>query len=224
MNGILILLLLLLAATLPAIIVFLWFRAGKSGVTLPWFLASLAAGIFSLLLAALIQSLFPPLGKGGQNGLGPVFFGIFIRIALVEEASRLFTLIPLLKAGNRWRNIDRYFAASLGLVAGLGFAAIESATYGVADINITLLRAFTAAPLHGACGIRAGAAVSIALRSPVKALGLFVSAVFIHGAYNLMIVSPVFPPALAIPTALIALFASLSFLKNPGGDENPMDL
>ena len=220
MNGIWILLLLVLSAVFPAVIVFFWFRVRKSPVNLPWFLASLAAGIISLFAAAAIQSSFFLPGSEWRGGLGPVFFGIFVRIALVEEASRFLTLVPLLKVLHRRLGrrfcADSALGAAIGLCAGLGFAALENASYGITDINITLLRAFSAAPLHGACGIRAGAAAAIARQHPVKALGLFIFAVLIHGAYNLFIVSPAFPSALAIPTAFIALFASLPLIKSAG--------
>jgi RsiW-degrading membrane proteinase PrsW (M82 family) len=208
MYGIWILLLLILTATLPAILVFFWFKSRKSPITLPWFLVSLVAGIISFIVAAMIQILFAPYKK---NEFWPVFFDIFIRIALIEEASRIIALVPFLKAGkNRLNNIA--FGAAIGLIASLGFAAIESAYYGIANINITLLRIFTAVPLHAACGIRAGTAVFTAPKHPFKALFLFISSVFIHGGYNLMIVGPAIPSFLAIPTALIALFASFSYL------------
>ena len=220
MNGIWILLILILTATLPAIIGFIWFKSNKIPVSLPWYLISLVAGAVSLFFAALIQSFFPP---PVRSGLGPVFFGIFVRIALVEEASRLVTLVPLLKIGSRLRNDDIVFGSALGLAAGLGFAAIENAFYGTADINITLLRAFTAAPLHGACGIRTGTAVLSFREHPVKAIFLFISAVLIHGAYNLMIVSPALPSIPLIRAAIVILFAiavlytSLSYIKTAEG-------
>jgi len=216
MNGILILLLLVLASALPGIIVFIWFRAKKSGVTLPWFLLSITAGIVSLLAAALIQRFFSP----KQDGLGDLFFGVFVRIALVEELSRLVTLIPLFAAANHARKTDICFGAALGLVTGLGFAILENAFHGITDIYITLLRAFTAAPLHGACGILAGVAVFVINKSRGKAFFHFVSAVLIHGAYNLIIISPALPSALAIIIALSALFASLPLLKSAGEHEN----
>jgi len=212
MSGIWILLLLISAAALPAIIVFFWFRVRNSAITLPWFLVFFAAGIISLFIAALIQSFFPA-GRAGQERLGPLFFSVFVRIALAEEASRLITLIPLLKTGSRRLNSDKTLGPALGLVAGLGFAALESAFYGMADINITLLRAFTAAPLHGACGIRVGAAVSIAGERPARAFFLFISSVLLHGTYNLIIVSPPIPSVLAILVALAALFASLPHVE-----------
>lgn len=210
MNGIWILLLLLLTATLPAIIVFFWLRSRKSPVTLPLFLLSLAMGIISFIVAGIIQVFFPPYRR---DEFWPVFFDIFIRIALIEEAGRIITLIPFLKAGKNRRD-GIAFGASVGLIAGLGFAAIESAYHGITNINITLLRIFTAVPLHAACGIRAGSAVFIAPKYRIKAFFLFVSSVFIHGAYNLMIVSPAIPSFLAVLIALIALFASFNYLTD----------
>jgi RsiW-degrading membrane proteinase PrsW (M82 family) len=210
MNGIWILLLLILTAALPAILAFLWFKTRKSPITLPWFLISFLAGIISFIIAATIQAFFVPFRR---DEFWPLLFDIFIRIALVEEAGRLIVLFFLKKAGkSRWNDIA--ISASMGLIAGLGFAAIEGAYYGLANISITLLRIFTAAPLHAACGIRAGTAVFITPKYPAKAVFLFISSVFIHGAYNLMIVSPALPSFLAIPTALAALFASIHYLSD----------
>ena len=216
MKGILILLLLIVTAALPVIIVFFWFRAAKSTVTLPWFLTSLTAGIVSLLFAVLFQNFFP---LPGTIGLWSVFFGVFIRIALVEETSRLVSLIPLLSVSKLRRNLDERFCASLGLVSGLGFAMMESAFYGLSDINIILFRAITAAPLHGACSIRVGAAFFIAGKHPLRALFLFVSAVLIHGAYNLMIINPILPSILAVPIAFAAFFASVHFIQSTKEDD-----
>jgi len=218
MNGIWVLLLLLLTATLPAIIVFFWLKSVKSPITLPWFLLSFLAGIISFIVAAIIQAFFAPYRT---DAFLPVIFNIFIRIALVEEASRVIVL-SLFKAAskNRWTNIA--FGAAIGLITGLGFAAIENAYYGLANINITLLRLFTAVPLHAACGIRAGAAVCIVPQHPVKAFFLFISSVFIHGAYNLMIVNPAIPSFLAIFIAIVAFFASFPYLSDTDEDSESL--
>jgi RsiW-degrading membrane proteinase PrsW (M82 family) len=216
MSRIWVLLLLILAASLPVIAAFFWLKTKKASVTKSWFLVSFTAGIVSLLIAILIQNILPFHGRDGE--FTRLLFGVFIRIALVEEASRLVTLVPILKAAKRRRNIDGSFAATLGLAAGLGFAVLENASYGLADIQITLLRAFTAAPLHGACGIRAGAAVFIFRQHPLKAFFMFLSAVLIHGAYNLMILIPALPSLLAVPAALVAFFASLSLMDADGDD------
>jgi RsiW-degrading membrane proteinase PrsW (M82 family) len=212
-----VLLLLIVAAALPAIIAFLWFRARKIPVNLPWFLVSLVAGLISLFIANLIQGFFPAFGNGR---LGPVFFDIFVRIALLEELSRLFALTPLLLIISRRRGIDVPFAAAVGLAAGLGFAMLESAFYGMADFRITLLRAFTAAPLHGACGIRVGTAMALfADKRRTKAVFFLFSAVFIHGAYNLAIVSQAFSSVLAVLIAIAALFSSLPYIRAAEEDD-----
>jgi RsiW-degrading membrane proteinase PrsW (M82 family) len=218
MNGIWVLLLLLLTATLPAIIVFIWLKSKKSAITLPWFLVSFLAGIISFIVAAMIQMFFDPFRT---QGFWTAIFNIFIRIALIEELSRIIVLFPLEKASKKsWTNIA--FGAAIGLITGLGFAAIENAYYGLANINITLLRLFTAVPLHAACGIRAGTAVFTVSQHPVKASFLFVSSVFIHGAYNLMIVNPAIPSFLAILIALVALFASFPYLSDADSDSESL--
>ena len=212
MNGIWILLLILVCSALPAILVFFWLKSKKSAITLPWFLVSLAVGIVSFLLAALIHDLFFPDKKGT---IWPVLFTIFVRIALVEESSRIVTLFLFLKVCKSPQHRESSFGAALGLVAGLGFAVIESAYHGIANLSISILRIFTAAPLHGTCGIRAGTAVFTAREHPLRALVLFASTVLIHGTYNLIIVSPAYPSALAALIAYAALFSSLNHLSNP---------
>ena len=217
MNGIWLLLLLIITAALPVIIVFCWLRVKKSPVTLPWFLAFLAAGIFSVFVAAIAQRLFPP---PGMNELWALFFGVFIRIALVEETSRLVSIIPLLAIIRRRKNLDRSFCGALGFVSGLGFAMMESAFYGISDFKIILLRAVTAAPLHSACGIRVCAAFLAVREHPVKAFSLFISTVLIHGAYNLIILNPALPSVLAILIAFATLFASIRYFSKTPDDDN----
>ena len=221
MKGIWILLFIILSSALPAILVFFWFRSKKPAVTLPWFLASLAAGFISFLLSALVHDLFFP---KGVDTLWPVLFTIFVRIALVEESSRLVVLLPFLKKSKNSQYNDSSFGAALGLVAGLGFAVIESAFHGITNVNITVLRLFTTAPLHGACGIRAGKVVFTLRKNPLKAVFLFASTVLIHGTYNLIIVSPAYPSALSAVIAFAALFASFNHLKADNREDTSCSL
>ena len=216
MNGILLLLILIITAALPAIIVYILFRVTKSPVTLPWFLVFLVTGVISLLAAVLVQKLFPP---PGIVGIWSLFFSVFIRIALVEETGRLVGFAIFLNIIKSYRNQDKPFCAALGFISGLGFAMIESVFYGISDLNIILLRAVTAAPLHGACGIRVSIAYITVRDNPIKAIFLFISAVLIHGAYNLIILSPAFPALLAIPIAFAALFPAIHYLKVPNKDD-----
>jgi RsiW-degrading membrane proteinase PrsW (M82 family) len=231
MNGLWVLFLLILTAALPLIAVYIWFKVRKYPLSLPWFLLSLLAGVLALPLAALLQYFFPPARTFPQeNGPALIFLGIFIRIALTEELSRLAVLFILFRAGlpvlRRFGPRGRedtgearispepplepaVLGAASGLLAGLGFALVENALYGAADIAVTLLRAFTAAPLHGACGARVGQAVTTMKHSPVRALLGFSFAVLIHGMYNFMLISPGIPPFLPVLIALSALASSI---------------
>jgi RsiW-degrading membrane proteinase PrsW (M82 family) len=216
MNGLWLLFLLILISALPIIPAWFWFRSLKLGSRL--FLFSLAAGLISVLAAILIQSFFDPLAQG--NGPGPVIFGIFIRIALVEELSRILTLGPLIGRygrqsgfGDNSQAASGVTASAMGMAAGLGFAVVESALYSTASPGIALLRAFTAAPLHAACGARVGASIGFARSQPFRSAFLFVTAVLIHGMYDFFIIYPGIPSFLSVFIALSALGASILQLR-----------
>jgi RsiW-degrading membrane proteinase PrsW (M82 family) len=231
MEGLWILFLLIFIAALPVLLVYLWARSGKFPLSVLWFLFSLLAGALALGIAALLQNLIFSLGGmiRIQEGIGVLVFQIFIQIALTEEAGRLAALFLLFHLGSRFFGrakegeikpdgvpYTRAFAAAAGLTAGLGFALIESAIYGAANMDITLLRAVTAAPLHGACGARVGIAVTIGSRKPVHALCRFLSAVAIHGMYNFMVVSPGLPAmVLALLITFTALASSIQLIRIP---------
>jgi len=105
-------------------------------------------------------------------------------------------------------------ASAAGLIAGLGFAIIESAVYGASNPGNALLRTFTAAPLHGACGYRVGSSVAMFEERPLQAVFRFLSAVVIHGLYNFMLIIPGFVPSMgAILIALSALTTSVLAIR-----------
>jgi RsiW-degrading membrane proteinase PrsW (M82 family) len=206
MKGLWILLLLIFTAALPVFLAFLWFR--KLKLKSLSFLLSLTAGVLALLISAVLQNFLPfPQGRGS---MASAFFGVFIRIAFIEEFGKCIALYFLLRWTKSRRNSSFAPGIVAGLTAGLGFAAVESASYGAADISIAFLRAFTAAPLHGACGARAGAAAELWETSPVRSGLFFFSAMMIHGIYDLVIVSPGVPSFLAVLIALAALSSSLA--------------
>ena len=215
MNGTLALVQLILAAALPVLAAFIWFKARCTPITLPWFLLFLVTGMLSLLLAARLQQLLPLLSRA-TGGLS-VFLNMLARIALLEELSRLVILFPISRLIDRGRSRDLAFYTSLGLVSGLGFAMLENALYGLANINITLLRSLTAAPLHGACATRVAAGLYFRKEQPVRALFSFLTAVFIHAAYNMTIAGAVFHSGFALLIALTALLSIVPYLRFPEG-------
>jgi RsiW-degrading membrane proteinase PrsW (M82 family) len=235
MVGLWILLILILISSLPVILVYLWFRLSRYPVSPLWFLFSLLVGAAALFPALFLQRFIFGMETGmvlsaGRWGL---FVKIFIRVAFTEELSRLLVLLVFFRISDRLNRKTPdpagytapisygmvSYGAATGLLAGLGFAVLEGAAYGAADIGVALLRAFTAAPLHGACGSRVGAAALIFRAHPLQALFRFFSAVAIHGIYNFMIVMPGFPSVAAVILALSALASSILSIRSPGGGE-----
>jgi len=103
---------------------------------------------------------------------------------------------------------------AIGLVAGLGFAILESARYVANDMNviIVILRLLTAA-LHGACGSRVGSAIVMFRKNPKQALLRFFAAVAIHGVYDLMVRIPGLPSIAAVLITLSALTTTILSIR-----------
>ena len=214
---------LIFISSIPAIAAFLWFRLAHYPFTTPRFSAALLAGAASFFPALLLQNFFRA-GSGifRLSGKWGLFAEIFIRIALTEELSRFLILLILFAvilrvAGKPFGKT----ANAAGLVAGLGFAILESAVYGASSPGNALLRAFTAAPLHGACGSRVGASVVLLREHPVRGIINFLSAVAIHGVYNFMLYIPGrFPPIAAVLIAISALVSAIQIIRNEMKTEN----
>jgi len=241
-----ILLVLILISAIPVIAVFIWFRVARYPLSTVVFFISLFVGATSLFAALFLQEfvsrigILPPL----TDSVG-LFIEILIRIALTEELSRLLLLIPLFMVFRRFNVVGwltnwagqlgqgenaispmpsaETMGKASGLVAGLGFGVLESAIYGAADPFNALLRAFTATPLHAACASRVGSSIMTFRERPALAIFQFLSAVIIHGIYNLMVVFPGrFPPFIAIFIAFSALLSSVQAISRgmraEGGD------
>lgn len=109
------------------------------------------------------------------------------------------------------------YGSAAGLIAGFGFALLESAVFGAVNPGITLFRLFTAAPIHGACGARTGSAAMLLKKHPIQAFFRFLTAVMIHGIYNTLIVIPGFA---SIGAVLIAIFSLASSIMSIYGSMN----
>jgi RsiW-degrading membrane proteinase PrsW (M82 family) len=232
------LLLLIFIAALPVFAAFLWFRFKGFHISPSWFLICLFIGAISLLFAAVVQYFIPYASMGGIKGL---LLNIFARIALVEEGSRflLMTILfriagsigekkPLSPHGSAFEPSPRPasmfppknsplslsgWGAATGLITGLGFALVESASYGAQDIHFALLRDFTSAPIHGACGARVGAAVISLKEDTGRSLRMFLTAVAIHGMYDMLVISPKIRFA-AVVLAYSSLFTAMRMIRD----------
>jgi RsiW-degrading membrane proteinase PrsW (M82 family) len=198
-------------SSIPIFIVYIWFRLAKYQFSIILFLLALLMGAAAFFPALILQDLLP----FQVFGRWELFYYFFIRVAFSEELSRLLMLFIFVWIGSRIRTQDFTVkkGAAAGLVAGLGFAFLENTVYGASDAGLLLLRAFTAAPLHAACGSRVGAAVVMFRTSPIQALLRFFTAVIIHGIYNFMTVVPGFPSIMPVLIALTALSSSILTIR-----------
>jgi RsiW-degrading membrane proteinase PrsW (M82 family) len=228
MSGLWILFLLIGISALPVAAVFVWFRVSGYPLSLSWSVCFLGGGIAALFLAAVLQSFF---SFQQRSTLETMLVKTFVQIALTEEGSRLLVLLFIFRLARNW---NRYpgktlpeeawpsFAAAAGLLTGLGFAVVETAFYGAVDLNLALLRVFTSAPLHGACGGRVGYTAFNLRREPFRGGLRFCAAVAIHGMYNLMIINPGLPAVLSILIAFSALGSTIITIRSmPASAKNP---
>jgi RsiW-degrading membrane proteinase PrsW (M82 family) len=223
-----VLLVLILIYLLPVVIVYIWFRLAKYQISLIQFLFAFLAGAAAFFPALVLQNLLT--FKFISHGRLALFYNFFIRISLTEELSRFimlfifffigFLIKPPAK-GSQPSNFNVIkLGTALGLVAGFGFAILESARYAAdgMSINIALLRIFTAA-LHGACSSRVGSAIILLRKKPSQAITRFLTAVAIHGVYNLMVYTQSLLPSIA--AVLITLSALITtILSIRGGWES----
>ena len=121
-----------------------------------------------------------------------LFLYVFFGIALVEEGVKYFFLKKyLFKKADFNEPMD---GIVYGVMISLGFATVENIAYVLnnegQEINVALMRMFTAIPLHAACGIILGYFVGLAKFSDNRKIllykGLFL-ATLVHGLYNYFI-------------------------------------
>ena len=121
-----------------------------------------------------------------------LFLYVFFGIALVEEGVKYFFLKKyLFKKADFNEPMD---GIVYGVMISLGFATVENIAYVLnnegQEINVALMRMFTAIPLHAACGVILGYFVGLAKFSDNRNIllykGLFL-ATLVHGLYNYFI-------------------------------------
>jgi RsiW-degrading membrane proteinase PrsW (M82 family) len=229
MIGSLVLFVIILISAIPVIAVYIWYRLAKYQFSLIWFLFALLAGAAAFFPALLLQNLLNFSISAGSRL--DIFYQFFIRIASTEEVSRLLMLFIFFFTSGRivkenagqfpsWNTVRK--GAAGGLVAGLGFALLETAAYGASNADVLLLRAVTAAPLHAACGSRVGAAAVMFRSNPFQAFMRFLTAIAIHGIYDFMAAFPGFSRLMAVLIAISAVASSILTIRSKWNNEDSL--
>jgi RsiW-degrading membrane proteinase PrsW (M82 family) len=215
MNGIGSLLTLILLAALPILLAYLWLIIRKYTFNMIWFLSALLAGILSVLIALCIQGIIQSINVETIVGL---FVNIILRTALPEELSKFLFMFLFIALSKKWKRLNpietKSDGAAAGLVLALGFALFETAGYSMLNIQLTFLRAVTAAPIHAACGIRTGmSAVSFRSHHPLSGIWNMLLAILIHTVYNFIILNPGTPLIFLILITVASVTSSLVNIK-----------
>jgi RsiW-degrading membrane proteinase PrsW (M82 family) len=237
MPGLQVLILLIFASSVPAITVYLCFRIARYSFSTAWFLLSVLVGAATFFPALVLQHIISPNFAGiGRWGLAGQIFSVALSEELarfivlfmffyithkistkklatgqIPDRERIMAVPPIAAQppvpDTSFTELVRCSAA--GLVAGLGFSLLENAVYGTSDTSVVLLRIFTAAPLHAACGARVGSAAVLFRVRPIQGFVRFITAVAIHGFYNFMVIKPGISSIAAILIALSAAASSV---------------
>ncbi|MDR2900109.1 MAG: PrsW family intramembrane metalloprotease [Treponema sp.] len=215
MNGVGSLLTLIVLAALPIVLAYLWLIIRKYNFNMIWFLCAILAGIISVLITLFIQGIIPSINI---ETLPDLFLSIVIRTAVPEEASKLIVMFFFIAIVKRWKRLNpietKSDGAAAGLIIALGFALFETAGYSMSNMQITLLRAITAAPIHAACGIRTGmSAVSFTSHHPASGIWNIVLAIAIHTVYNFIILNPGTPIIFLVLLVAVSVISSLRNIK-----------
>lgn len=121
-----------------------------------------------------------------------LFLYVFFGIALVEEGVKYFFLKKyLFKKADFNEPMD---GIVYGVMISLGFATVENIAYVLnnegQEIQVAIMRMFTAIPLHAVCGVILGYFVGLAKFSDNSRSSLYKGlflATLIHGLYNYFI-------------------------------------
>ena len=155
--------------------------------------------------------------SGAEDGLhfGKIILTAFIVVALAEELIKFI----MLNAYPRWQKlfVCRIDAIVYAVCVGMGFAAFESAMYAwLYGLPTTIIRIFTALPVHLICAILMGYYLGKGEFIPGKKwqlmiVGLF-SAVLFHGLYDAFIIQEYNETLRGVSILILLVGAGIAFI------------
>jgi RsiW-degrading membrane proteinase PrsW (M82 family) len=182
------------------------------------FFAALITGLLSLALAAVVQVMLPQVELDITQGS---LLLNALRSALTEEGSRFIVLALLFVIMPPFKNheSDESVNAAAGMIAGLAFAAVETASLAAANPLAGPVRLISAVFLHAACGIRGALAASTVIAQKLSCISSLVLAIALHTVYNFMTPQGGILSILAILLAVSSFSSGLRYMngqKNSG--------
>ena len=175
---------LILAIAPPLLIAYYIYKKDKYDVEpRKLIVKSFLFGCLSIIPAIILEIIF------NESLFSSLFIYVMVGIALIEEGLKYFFLKRYLF--NKAEFNEPLDGIVYAVMISMGFATVENIAYVYGhqgqEIQVAILRMFTALPLHAVCGVIMGYYVGMAKFNAnkkfllVKGLGL---AVLIHGVYD----------------------------------------
>lgn len=189
-----------------AISLFVYFRDKYEKEPFRLLLFCFLFGLLSIVPALIIELSADATGINTQHGPVVTFIYAFFIVALSEEMSKYFFL--RVYAYRRKEFNEPFDGIVYSVMISMGFATLENIFYAISGgLSTTMLRMFTAVPLHASCAILMGYFVGLAKFRTSPALYMFLGilfAVLLHGIYDFFLFIN------DIPALAIIAFVSLS--------------
>lgn len=171
-------------------------------------------GLLSVVPAGLIEVIEGLAGFNETGNMLQIFLYAMIGVGLVEELSKYFFL--QVYAYPKAAFNEPFDGIVYSVMIAMGFATAENILYAVSHgLGTTVMRMFTAVPLHATCGVIVGYYVGLAKfkPGPVKyiLIGLLL-AVVIHGAYDFFLFQQDYPALTLMAVVSLGAAVTLSFI------------
>jgi RsiW-degrading membrane proteinase PrsW (M82 family) len=171
-------------------------------------------GMLSIVPAALIELGEGVFGFNEQGNIVMLLAYAFIGVGLVEELSKYFFV--QVYAYPKAAFNEPFDGIVYSVMVAMGFATAENILYAIQHgLGTTLVRLFTAVPLHATCGIIMGFYLGLAKFRPGPfkyiLLGL-VLATLIHGAYDFFLFQQDYPALMVMAFVSLGAAVAISFI------------
>jgi protease PrsW len=194
-----------------AIALFIFFRDKYEKEPFRLLRACFLFGMLSIIPAIIFELIAQLAGLDNMHGIALTFIYALIGVGLVEEFSKFFFL--RIYAYPKKEFNEPFDGIVYSVMIAMGFATLENIGYALSHgLGITLLRMFTAVPLHATCGIIMGFYVGLAKFRPRP--GLFMAtgialATITHGVYDFFLFQQDYPALTLL--AFLSLIAAVFF-------------
>ena len=175
---------LFLAVAPPILIAYYIYKKDKYDVEpRKLIISSFLFGCLSIIPAIILETIFD------ESIFPSLFIYVMVGIALIEEGLKYFFLKKYLFTKAEFN--EPLDGIVYGVMISMGFALVENIGYVYGnpgeEVQVAILRMFTAIPLHAVCGVIVGYYVGMAKfnsnKNSLLAKGLFL-AVLVHGIYD----------------------------------------